>query len=110
MHKGELDTILTMLDYQFDIIGITETKIIKNKPPIYDMNINGYKHYSTPTESTQGGTLIYVNDHYNNKPRKYLDSIAYEAEQLESVFVEIINPGKKNHYSWLHLHTPFDGS
>ena len=78
-----------MLDYKFDIIGITVTKIIKNKPPIYDMNIIGYKH-STPTESTKGGTVLYVNDNYNSKPRKDLDSIAYETEQLESVFVETL--------------------
>ena len=37
----------------------------------------------------------HYNDNYNSKPRKDLDSIAYEAEQLESVFVEIINPRKK---------------
>ena len=49
-----------MLDYQFDIIGITETKIIKNIPPLYDTSINCYKHYSTPTVSTKGGTLIYM--------------------------------------------------
>ena len=48
--------------HNFDYAGLSisylgKTEIIKNKPTIYDMNINGYKHYSTPTESTKGGTL-----------------------------------------------------
>ena len=95
-HKDELETILTMLDYKFDVIGLTETKIIKNKLPTYDINLNGYKHYYTPTESVKGGALLYINDQYNSKPRKDLETLVYKTEQLESTFVEIINPGKKN--------------
>ena len=30
-HKDELETIVNMLNYKFDVIGITETKIIKHK-------------------------------------------------------------------------------
>ena len=53
-HKDEFETVLAMLQYKFDIIGLTETKLIKNAPPIYDTNMYGYKCYYTPTESTKG--------------------------------------------------------
>ena len=32
----------------------------------------------------------------NMKPRKDFDTLVYRSDKLESVFVEIINPGKKN--------------
>ena len=34
---------------------LTETKIIKNITPTYDINLKGYKNYHTPTESIKGG-------------------------------------------------------
>ena len=95
-HKDELETVLNLLDYKFDILGITETKIINNFTPIFDTTMKGYKHFYTSTESEKGGALLYVNDQLNSKPRKDLDMLVYKSRQLESIFVEIINPGKKN--------------
>ena len=85
-----------MLNYKFDVIGITETKIIKHNRTISEINLKGYKHYSMPTESTGGGTLLYIADHIDRKPRKDLENIMYKSEHLESKFIEIINPGKRN--------------
>ena len=76
-HKEELETLLTILDYKFDVIGLTEIKIIKNITRTYDINLKGYKHYYTPTESVKGGALIYINEQYNSKPRKDLDTLVY---------------------------------
>ena len=42
MHKDELEAALSLLDVQFDIIAITETKIVKYIKPIYDINIMSY--------------------------------------------------------------------
>ena len=95
-HKDELETILTMINYKFDIMGITETKLKKNSAPIIDINIEGYNCFSTPTEADKGGALIYVADKFNNKPRKDLDLIMYKANLLESIFIEIINLKSKN--------------
>ena len=95
-NKDELETLLKMLDSSFDIIGLTETKIIKGRSPTFNLKLNGYKHYHTPTESTHGGALIYVSDHLNPEERKDLNSILYKPKLLESVFIEIKNPGKKN--------------
>ena len=35
-------------------------------------------------------------DHFHPNQRKDYDSLMYKTKELESVFVEIINPGKKN--------------
>ena len=50
-----------MLDFKFDVIGITETK---SSEPIVDVNIDGYKHYSTPSEADKGGALLYIANDY----------------------------------------------
>ena len=94
-NKDELETILNMTDLKFDVFGITETQIKVGKPSI-DVNINGYKYYSTPTEADKGGALIYINDQYNTKPLPNFDKIMYKSKQLESAFIEIVNKNKKN--------------
>ena len=95
-HKDELETILSMLNYKFDTIGILETKIRNGIAPTYDINIKGYNTLSTPTESEKGGTILYIADHLKYKIRKDIDSLMYKSNELESVFIEIINPNKKN--------------
>ena len=57
MHAGTYTYMHALiLDLDFDILGITETRIIKEQNPTYDTSITGYKEYFTPTESTKGGT------------------------------------------------------
>ena len=95
-HKVELETLLSLLNFKFDLIGITETKILKDIAPIYDDSLEGFKHYFTPTESEKGGSSLYIAKHHNCKPRKDLDSLMYKSCELESTFAEIIIPKKKN--------------
>ena len=102
-HKDELETILSMLNYKFDIIGISETKIRNRIAPTYDINIKGYNTLSTPTESEKGGTILYIADHLNYKIRKDIDSLMYKSNELESVCIEIINPNKKIFYVAVYI-------
>ena len=51
--------------------------------------------YHTHTESEKGGSLLYIADHLNVKPKQDLDLIFYKPNELESIFVEIVNPNKK---------------
>ena len=95
-HKDELETVLSMLNNNFDIIGISETKIRFGIAPTYDINIKGYNTVSTPTESEKGDSLIHIADHLNYRIRKDIESLVYKSNELESVFIEIINPSKKN--------------
>ena len=90
------------MELKFDVIGITETKIKTANPPI-DININGYKCYSTRTEADKGGALLYIKEDCNVKPLPKLDRIMYKPKHLESVFVEICNKNKKYINNRLHL-------
>ena len=93
-HKSDLETLLTILNFNFDIITITETKIEAKKQPIFDITLPNYNLYQTPTESTAGGTLIYVSNKLNSKIRN--DIAIYKPKELESTFIEITNLRKKN--------------
>ena len=74
-HKEELEVILNMLNFKFDVIGISESKLKKGITPDFDIKIKGYKEYSTPTESEKGCVLLYIAEHLHvpTVPRKDLD-------------------------------------
>ena len=95
-HKEELETILTKINLKFDIIGISETKIKEDEKPNYDITMTGYKEFSVPTEASKGGVILYISNKFKTKPRKDLDKIMNKSRVLESVFAEIVVPGKKN--------------
>ena len=92
-HIDELRVFLNMLEFKFDILCISETKIHKDFDPKVDINIEGFP-VGNPTESTKGGVLIYVKNGINYKPRK--DLIIYKSKELESFFIEIINQKETN--------------
>ena len=48
----------------------------------------------TPTESSAGGTLLYIANHLSYKSRNDLN--IYKKSELESTFIEVINPQKSN--------------
>ena len=91
---GDLEYLLKTTNMNFDIIGISETRITKNVNKITNININNYAFKFTPTESSAGGTLIYVANHLAYKPRTDLQ--IYKKCVLECTFSEIINPKKSN--------------
>ena len=93
LHIDELRSLLTMLDHTFDIIAISESKL--KHDPIINIDISGYKPPTiTKTEAEKGGTMIYVANEINFKPRKDLE--IYQSKDLESSFIEIINPKESN--------------
>ena len=63
-----------MLQFKFDIICLSESKIHKDCDHKIDINIDGYQSpVGTPTESAKGGVFIYVKNGINYKPRNYLE-------------------------------------
>ena len=78
------EDMLSILDLDFDILGLTETRIIKEQNPTYDTSITGYKEYFTPTESTKGGTSLYINQHVESKEHTDLEKNLYIPKKLES--------------------------
>ena len=84
-----------MSNFEFDFIGLTESKI-KDVNPSFDIKIDGYTSFFTPTEAEKGGAMLYVKNHFNTKRRSDLENILYKSRDLESVFIEICNKGKTN--------------
>ena len=82
-----------MLGYKFDIIATSESKL--NNQPTVDINLTGYHTpYCKNTEANKGGTLLYVNQELNYKPREDLE--LYQSNDLESSFIEIIYQKESN--------------
>ena len=95
LHIDELRLTLELLNFHFDIICISESKIHKDVDPKINIDIAGYQlPLSTPSEAKKGGVLIYVKNGITYKPRP--DLSLYKAKELESLFIEIINPTSKN--------------
>ena len=58
------------------------------------MNLNNYSFEFTPTETSAGGTLLCTANHLSYKCRNDLN--IYKKSELESTFIEIVNPRKSN--------------
>ena len=56
--------------------------------------MKGYSYESCPTESSAGGTLLYISNHLSYKPRN--DLCIYNSTELQSTFIEILNTKKTN--------------
>ena len=76
----------------FDIVAVSETRIMKKTFFLFNINSNNYSFEFTSTESTAGGTPLNVANHLSYKSRK--DVNLYKANQLESTFIKIINSKK----------------
>ena len=66
-----------------------ESQIILN-----NLNLNNYSFEFTPTETSAGGTLLYTDNHLSYKYRNDLN--IYKKSELESTFIETVNPRKSN--------------
>ena len=89
----ELSSLLSLLNFEFSILGLTETRIKNNNVSI-QIGIEGYSYEHTPTESSCGGGILYISNKFNYKPRN--DLLIYKPFLIESVFVEILFPRKSN--------------
>ena len=90
----ELQKLLQSTNIQFDVIAITETRITNNIYVTQNIELSNYSFEHTPTESSAGGTLLYIANHLSYKTRSDLN--IYKKFELESTFVEIIGPKKSN--------------
>ena len=58
------------------------------------MNLNNHSFEFTPTETSAGGTLLYIANHLSYKCRN--DLIIYKKNELESTLIKTVNPKKSN--------------
>ena len=90
----DLEYLLKTTNTNFDIIAISETRLLKNTNIVKNINIPNFSYEFTPTESTAGGTLLYIADNLAYQKRNDLN--IYVKNYLESTFIEVTNPSKTN--------------
>ena len=90
----DLQHLLSCSRKMFDIIAISEKRTIKNISFLNNLNLNNYSFEFTPTDTSAGGTLLYIANHLSYKCRNDLNT--YKKNELESTFIEIVNPKKSN--------------
>ena len=90
----DLEYLLKATNKSFDAIAISISIILKDTNLSKNINIYNYSVEFTPTESHAGGTLLYINNKLSYKLRQ--DLCIYKSSELESTFIEIINPKKTN--------------
>ena len=93
-HVDELNLLINSLNGKPEVIGISESRLKATQESITDIALEGYSVEHTPTESNNGGALLYIDSKTNYKRRD--DLLVYKPRQLESVFVELIYPLQKN--------------
>ena len=70
----DLHHLLSCTKNNFDIIGVTETRITKQVSLLNNLNLNNYSlNLRTTTEITAGGTLLYITNHLSHKCRNNLN-------------------------------------
>ena len=65
--------LLNCAKKSFDIIAISETRITKQVSLSNNLNLNNYSFEFTPTETSAGGTLLYIANHLSYKCRSDLN-------------------------------------
>ena len=93
-HFYEFYALLSELNHSPNIIAISESRFKFSTQPIVKINLENYCVEYTPTESSNGGTLLYIKNDISYKLRNYLK--IYKPKELESIFIEIINKTSKN--------------
>ena len=90
----DLEYLLKATNKTFDVIAISESRILKDTNLSKNINIYNYSVEFTPTESYAAGTLVYINNELSYKLRQ--DLCISKSSELGSTFIEIINPKKTN--------------
>ena len=69
----DLQYLLSCTKKNFDIIAISETRITKQVSLLNNLNLNNYSFEYTPTETSAGGTLLYITNHVSYNCRNDLN-------------------------------------
>ena len=74
-HIYVLVWLITNCKTKSKVIGISESKMRVDNylPPFSNINIDNYVYEYTPTESSKGGTLLYIDKSLKYKLRKDLN-------------------------------------
>ena len=60
-HIDDLTALINNSKIKPRVTGFSETRLRKNKQSFSNINLENYVYESTPTESSKGGTMLYIN-------------------------------------------------
>lgn len=90
-NQGHLEQLLETLNYEFDIIGLTETWLHRDNANIY--NMKNYSHcYSHRSNKKGGGVSIFIKEGSTYKTR---DDLGITNNDYEALWVEITPKSEK---------------
>ena len=81
-NHDNLTTLLSDLNHNFNVIGISETKIMTNKDPLANVSIPGYEFLSQPSLQNAGGVAFYIKNDIEFHLREDLNSTTLDYECL----------------------------
>ena len=80
--------LLNDLNINFDILAVNEPRIKKDSSSPLNLHLDNYLIEQTPTETSAGGTLLYISKRLSYQLRN--DLKLYHPGKIESTFIEII--------------------
>ena len=96
----KLRQLLSLLNYEFDMIGLSETKL--NQDPLLNIDIEGYRFPELVyTDAMCGGDIKKSIDYIKRD-----DLSAHSKEIGETIFIEITQKRRKKHFSRISLSSP----
>ena len=87
-----LCNFLSGLSHKVDILSITESSEQDGTGFLSNIDIDGYVKFHTPSNSSRGGTLVYVNDRFNVIER---NDLTIQSDQFEGTWIEVKNSKSK---------------
>ena len=94
-HIDGLSNLLSLIKWNFQIIGLSEYKTGLNTP-INNLSLPGYAFCFDETKSSHGGTDFFINEKYLSTKQGDLNIVL--DKNLESTFIEINLSKKRNFF------------
>ena len=85
--------LLSELKYNFNVIGVSETKIMSNKDPIVNTNITGYLFASQPSLHNAGGVGFYI---CYDCDFHFRDDLCCTTDDFECLWIEVHSKSHSN--------------
>ena len=93
-HFEDFEALIKNSPIKPKIIGISECRLRTDFEPLTHIDLEGYTYEFTPTDSSKGGTLIYINKDVKHKIRTDLQM--EKSKEIESTFIEVLEPNPKD--------------
>ena len=102
-HIDDLNTCIMNYKNKHKVIGISECRIKTGRPPFSNINMNKYSYEYTPTESSKGGTLLYIDRNLRDRSRS--DLTLYNLKKLNHLSQKSLSQKRKTQLQVAFINT-----